>query len=77
MGSSTYLSCMSERGCEFCRDDQNLHFGHVEQVASIEDRGLLLRCPRGGWLYLDPSNGVTEPTHMDADDAASLFGYDA
>jgi hypothetical protein len=66
---------VDDRGCEYCRDDQNMHYGHVEQVASNEDMGVLLRCPQCGWLYLDPSDGLSEPRHIDAANAASWFGF--
>lgn len=52
-------------------------YGHVEQVASNEDTGVLLRCPQCGWLYLDPSDGLSEPRHIDAADAASWFDFSA
>lgn len=68
---------VESRGCDFCRDDQNMRFGHVEQVSSNEDKGLLLRCPRCGWLYLDPSDGITEPFPIDRSDASGWFGYTA
>jgi hypothetical protein len=43
---SGYVAPVSERGCDFCSDDQNMYYGHVEQVASSDVRGsLLLRCP--------------------------------
>jgi len=49
--------------------------GHVKQVASNDDRGLLLQCPRCGWLYLDPCDGLTEPRSIDAANAADWFGF--
>ena len=52
-----------------------MHYGHVEQVASDEDRGVLLRCPQCRWLYLDPSDGVSEPRRIDAANAMSWFGF--
>ena len=52
-----------------------MRFGHVEQVASNEDTGLLLRCPRCGWLYLDPCDGIREPYSIDRSDAARWFDY--
>lgn len=66
---------VDDRGCDYCRDDQNMHYGHVAQVGSADDRGLLLRCPRCGWLYLDPCDGLSEPSHIGADDAATWFGF--
>lgn len=70
-----YLLRVEQRGCDFCGDDQNMHFGHVEQVASSEAKGLLLRCPRCGWLYLDPRDGITEPYPIDRSDASRWFNY--
>jgi hypothetical protein len=69
------VSRVMERGCDFCLDDQNMHFGHVEEVASDTVRGLLLRCPKCGWLYLDPSDGASEPSPIDPASAATWFGY--
>lgn len=66
---------VDERGCDYCRDDQNLHFGHVVPVASDEDKGVLLRCPHCGWLYLDPCDGLSDPRHIDTDTAARWFGF--
>ena len=70
-----YLGSVDDRGCDYCRDDQNMHFGRVEQVASNDDRGVLLRCPQCGWLYLDPRDGLSEPRHIDAANAESWFGF--
>src|SRR5262249_25263496 len=45
---------MQERGCDYCRADSNMFYGHVEQMAaSDERRTVLLRCPQCGWLYED------------------------
>ena len=52
-----------------------MNFGHVGQVASNDDIGVLLRCPRCGWLYLDPMDGLSKPRHVDAETAASGFGF--
>jgi hypothetical protein len=58
-----------ERGCDYCADAQNMHYGHVEQIASSElRRTVLIRCPRCGWLYEDEQVG--EPDHVTDDDAA-------
>jgi hypothetical protein len=65
---------VAERGCDFCRDDQNMYFGHLEQVAASDDHGILLRCPQCAWLYLDPGDG-SEPRHIDAANALSWFGH--
>jgi hypothetical protein len=64
---------MGDRGCDFCGDDQNLPFGHVSQVASNEARGVLLRCPKCGCLYLDARDGLTDPYAIEPADAATWF----
>ena len=66
---------VGDRGCEFCADDANMHFGHVKQVAEDDLRGALLQCPRCGWFYLDPRDGLSEPRHIEPADAASWFGF--
>jgi hypothetical protein len=66
---------MEDRGCDYCRDDQSMYYGHVEQFASNEDRGVLLRCPRCGWLDLDPHAGLSEPRHISALKAGNWFGF--
>ena len=66
---------MDDRGCDYCSDDQNMYYGHVEQVASHEDIGLLLRCPQCRWLYLDPLDGLSGASRIDSVDAARLFGF--
>lgn len=52
-----------------------MYFGHVEQVASNEDKGVLQRCPQCGWLYLDPRDGLSGPRHIDTGTAARWFGF--
>jgi hypothetical protein len=66
---------MELRGCDFCGDDQNMHFGHLTQVAAREAVGVLLRCPKCAWLYLDPRDGFTEPFPIAGRDAARWFDY--
>ena len=68
---------VEDRGCDYCRDDQNMGNGHVEQVASSSKRGLLLQCPRCGSLYLDPSDGVSDTRYIDAETASSWFEFRA
>jgi hypothetical protein len=62
-----------DRGCEFCADDRNMFYGHVEQVASNDVLGtLLLRCPRCGTFYeQDPQSGST--VRWPPDNLASHF----
>ncbi len=39
-------------GCDYCADDQNRWYGYVTQIASDEQRRMILiRCPRCGTLY--------------------------
>lgn len=65
---------MITSGCDFCRDRQNLLYGHVDQIATSPDEahGLLLRCPRCGALYEDPANGE-DPYVISAEDARRWF----
>jgi hypothetical protein len=65
---------MQERGCDYCRADSNMLYGHVEQVAaSAERRTVLLRCPQCGWLYEDDQR--SDPVHVSADKARERFEY--
>ena len=50
-----------DRGCEYCADDTNMMYGHVVQVASDEEAGiLLLRCPEcESWYEQDARSGQT------------------
>jgi uncharacterized C2H2 Zn-finger protein len=49
---------MSDRGREYCAADDNMCFGHVEQIGSSDSlRKILLRCPRCGWLYQASASG--------------------
>jgi hypothetical protein len=62
-----------EFGCDYCADDQNRFFGHVEQIASSEVTGsLLLRCPRCASLYEMPG-GATTATRLTPDEACERF----
>lgn len=68
------MSGVPERGCDYCRSDSNLLYGHVEQVASSDDRGtVLLRCPQCGWLYEDDQR--SEPAPVSAEVAHERFAY--
>lgn len=59
----------AERGCDFCADD-DMYFGHVEQVGSDEaSRLLLLRCPRCGWLYEASARGDLDARRVSLDRA--------
>jgi hypothetical protein len=72
---SGYGTCMEYRGCDFCRDDENMSCGPVSQVASSESVGVLLRCPRCAWLYLDPRDGFTAAFPIEGRDASRWFDY--
>jgi hypothetical protein len=61
-------------GCDYCADEQNRLYGHVAQVASSEDFGVLLRCPRCGTLYEDPMTGSDEMRRLTAEEAAQRYG---
>jgi hypothetical protein len=63
-----------EFGCDYCADDQNRWFGHVTQIGSSEESGLiLLRCPRCGALYEDSPVGVVRTRRLTASEAADLY----
>ena len=65
---------MNDRGCEYCADDGNMYFGHVEQIGSSELLGkLLLRCPRCGWLYQASAAGPKDAIHISAAEASQRF----
>ncbi len=65
-----------DRGCEYCADDRNMFYGHVEQISSNEERAtLLLRCPRCGWLYETSLRGTAEAQHLSVREARGLFSF--
>jgi hypothetical protein len=65
---------VSERGCNYCADDDNMYFGHVEQIGSSEAlQMILLRCPRCGWLYQASASGPNDATRISSADAAECF----
>jgi hypothetical protein len=64
------------RGCDYCADDQNIFFGHIEQVASSEQsQTILLRCPRCGWLYETTPGGEATATHLSQPEARERFTF--
>jgi hypothetical protein len=64
----------SDRGCDYCADEQNMGYGHVTQIGSDEARGtLLLRCPRCRWLYETDPIGVARPAHLSEEEARNRF----
>jgi phage FluMu protein Com len=64
------------RGCEYCEDDQNVFFGHVEQMASSSLTGtILLRCPRCGWLYETTPRGDATTTRLSEKVAHERFAF--
>ena len=65
---------MDDYGCEFCRSDDNLLYGHVRQLATSPDetRGVLLKCPKCMALYEDPANGL-RPVPISAEEASRVF----
>jgi hypothetical protein len=51
-------------------------FGHVEQIASSEQAGmLLLRCPRCGWVYETAPRGDATATHLSGPVAPERFVF--
>jgi hypothetical protein len=46
-------------GCDYCADDANRLYGHVDQIGTHADLSLLLlRCPRCGTLYEMSGDGA-------------------
>jgi hypothetical protein len=61
-------------GCEYCADDQNRLFGHLTQVGSSEDRGMiLLRCPRCGAYYENTAGGYDQTRRLTPTEAQLLY----
>jgi len=61
-------------GCDYCRDDQNRLYGHITQIASDNDRRMiLLRCPRCGALYENSARGPDRTRRLTESDADQLF----
>ena len=65
---------MVDYGCGYCADDQNRSYGHVEQIASDAERGMILiRCPRCGTLYENTPRGDDQTRRLTEDEAEALF----
>jgi hypothetical protein len=63
-----------EYGCDYCADDDNRLYGHVQQVASDEDRGfILLQCPRCDALYENTPGGFDETRRLTMLEARRAF----
>lgn len=61
-------------GCEFCADDQNRLYGHIDQLASDEARQMiLLRCPRCGAFYENTPSGPDNTHRLQPDEASRLY----
>jgi len=66
-----------DRGCDYCADDQNMFYGHVEQVASNEERRtILLCCPRCAWFYEIHPTGAAEAQPMTEEEARARFTFE-
>lgn len=69
-------SFRDDRGCGYCADDQNMFFGHVQQISSNEKRGtLLLQCPQCGWLYETTARGKARADHLSGEVARERFVF--
>lgn len=65
---------MTDFGCDYCRDDQNRLYGHVDQIASDEARHLiLLRCPRCSSLYENSPDGSDRTRRLTEAEAVARF----
>ena len=61
-------------GCDYCRDDQNRFYGHVTQIASSDERRMILiQCPRCGALYENTPQGQDRTRRLTTVEAARLF----
>jgi DinB family protein len=61
-------------GCGYCRDSQNRFYGHVTQISSNEERGMiLLRCARCDALYENTLRGPDRTRRLSDEEAARLF----
>ncbi len=61
-------------GCDDCRDDSNRFYGHLDQIGSNADRGMiLLRCPRCNALYEDTPAGPDQTLRLTGDEAHTLY----
>jgi hypothetical protein len=64
-----------EFGCDYCADDINRFYGHVTQIGTDEERGLiLLRCPRCGAMYENTAGGYDETRRLTVEEATGLYG---
>jgi hypothetical protein len=62
-------------GCDYCRADANRLYGHLTQVASNDDRQMiLLHCPQCGALYENTARGSDCTRRLTAAEANRLYG---
>jgi hypothetical protein len=65
---------MVDFGCEYCAEDQNRFFGHVEQIADDEEREMILiLCPHCGALYENTPAGEDQTRRLTEAEAEALF----
>jgi len=63
-----------DRGCDYCADDDNMLYGHVEQIASSDERrALLLRCPHCRSMYEVRPGEVVITTRLSENEASERF----
>ena len=61
-------------GCDFCGDWQNRNFGHVTQIGTDLDRGMILiRCPQCGSLYENSIEGEDATRLLDEAEARIIY----
>lgn len=61
-------------GCDYCADDQNRWYGHLEQIGSSEERRMiLLRCPKCETLYENTPKGDDTTRRLSETEAAELY----
>ena len=61
-------------GCDYCADWQNRNFGHVTQIGTDPDRGMILiRCPMCETLYENSVEGEDATRRLDEVEARIIY----
>jgi hypothetical protein len=61
-------------GCDHCADWQNRNFGHVTQIRTDPDRGMILiKCPTCGTLYENSVEGEDLTRRLEEVEARIIY----